>query len=156
MLEYIVSGLVGGIIGAIVAIGVEEWRFRHSTKIEIIKRLAPYLEKAFPVCRNLCTDAKYAEEILSRGYSSPELSNVRKKVATSLEAFRCWYARLCADGMIPEFEALDDQLATYALGLFNLSNKCREHGIDYVAQRMSSIVTSSNACRLLLKRRLRA
>lgn len=144
---------VGFISGLVIGILVQYARFRYSSKIEKMKRLSPYLESAYPIVEKLNQDSRYASDIQLQD-DEAHLTMVLKKVVISLEAYTDWFTKFREDGMVPELESLNRDLSNRFVGLFTYARLYRQHGLEYISQRMQRLANYCTICKQQLKNQL--
>jgi len=145
----ILAGFVGGIV---TGLAIEYFRFKHSLKVEKIKRLSPYLESAYPLVEKLSNDTGYA--VNAQLDDDDECSRILKKVAVSIEEYSRWFVQFRTDGMMPELDSIDPDLLSRFVGMFSYARLCREHGLEYLSQNIQRLSQYCRTCRQMLKSRL--
>lgn len=139
---YIVVSLI---VGVLVGIVVENYRLKHSLKIEKINRLAPHLEICSPMIEKILEDSGYALKILNRGQTEGEdLILQNKKIIQRLTVFQEWYELFQNRGMKFELESVNKELQERLVGLFNIAILSIKHGETYVSQNLKQIHDNAN------------
>jgi hypothetical protein len=145
----ILAGFVGGVV---TGLGIEYFRFRHSLKIEKIKRLSRYLESAYPLVEKLSQDTGYAAN--TQLDKDDECRRILKKVTISIEEYSRWFIQFKTDGMMPELDSIDPDLLSRFVGMFMYARLCKEHGLEYLSQNIQELSRYCRTCRQMLKHRL--
>jgi hypothetical protein len=143
-------GLVGGFI---VGYLLEHKRFKHSLKIEKIKRLSPHLESAFPILEKLDQDSDYATRIQQRDDEN-EFNRITDRLCSEMEEFYAWYLQFQEDGLKPELQSVNRLLCAYLDGMFVFAKMSIRYRESYISQKTKEISDLSNKCKRELELQL--
>lgn len=145
--------LLGILSGVVVGYFIQVIRYKHTLRVEKIKRLAPYLELAYPTIDRLAQDGVYALKVQERK-DQKEIESILVKLIDGLDQYHIWYLQYQENGLKPELLSVNETLDAYLNGLFVYAQMNKRHGKIYIHQRLNNFCIYVMRCRTQLEKLL--
>jgi hypothetical protein len=150
--------LVGFMSGLFSAILIEEARFRHSSKIERMKRVFPVLSPVHPLIDKITEDVRHAIKVQTRNEHTVFLT-ILAQIFASFSNYKNWFEDFRQKGLIPELESLNSRLAGHINGLYSYAviiNDAEENTRAlYIQQKLEEIENYCDECQEILTLQLK-
>jgi len=137
------AGLFSGII-------IQSLRFRYERRLDMIRRLMPYMETLHPIFESFVMDVEHVMK-LQEINDAQEFDRYVGRISETLNTYGSWYSAFVAEGMKPELQSLNYDLYAALYGIFVYYQMSRKHGDQFLSQHLVDLQKDLKRAKILLE-----